>query len=392
MQKGWLLMIYMDNAATTKPHPEVVRAMLPYMNNRYANPSGAYTFSSDVKKDIEHARNVIAETLNANPEEIFITSGGTESDNWALKMTASEKKRGHIITTAIEHKAVLKTCKELEKRGFAVTYVGTDEQGIVKMSDIRKSVRNDTILISVMTANNEIGTIQPIREIGEFAHRKGILFHTDAVQAYTNIPLDMKELPIDMLSTSAHKLNGPKGIGFLYIRDGTLKTPFIHGGGQERGMRSGTENTAGIIGFAKAAEIATGNLDKRTSYERRMRDYMIQRVITEIPFSRLNGSETQRLPGNMNFSFQFIDGGTLIVMLDNQGICASAGSACSTGEGSPSHVLKAIGLPDELAFATVRFTINEEITKQQIDYTVNCLKKDVAQLREMSEEYHALFN
>jgi cysteine desulfurase len=385
-------MIYMDNAATTKPRPEVVRAMLPYMNNRYANPSGAYTFSSNVKKDIEHARSVLAGTINAQPEEIFITSGGTESDNWALKMTAAERKRGHIITTSIEHKAILKTCKELEKRGFSVTYAGTDERGIVKIADIKRAVRNDTFLISVMTANNEIGTLQPIMEIGEFARERNILFHTDAVQAYTNIPLDMNELKADMLSTSAHKLNGPKGIGFLYIRKGTLKTPLIHGGGQERGMRSGTENTAGIIGFAKAAEIAENNRKNRTDYERKMRDYMINRVLTEIPFSRLNGSRTERLPGNMNFSFQFIDGGTLIVMLDNQGICASAGSACSTGDGSPSHVLKAVGLPDELAFATVRFTINEEITKQEIDYTVNCLKKDIQKLREMSEEYRTLFN
>ena len=380
-------MIYMDNAATTKLRPEVVRAMLPYMGNRYANPSGAYTFAKDVRNDVEEARKLLAETINAEPEELYITSGGTESDNWALKMAAAEHKGGHIITTEIEHHAVLRSCEELERNGIHVTYVGTDEQGVVKLSDIQKAVRPDTFLISVMAANNEIGTIQPIEKIGAFAESRKILFHTDAVQAYTNIDIDVKKMHIDMLSTSAHKLNGPKGTGFLYIRKGCLKSAMIHGGGQERGMRSGTENTAGIIGFAKAALIATANRQSRTSYEIKMRNYMISRVLNEIPFSRLNGHNLLRLPGNMNFSFQFVDAGTLIVMLDKQGICASAGSACSTGSKDPSHVLKAIGLPDELSFATVRFTINEDITKNEIDYVVSCLKKNINELRELSEDY-----
>lgn len=380
-------MIYMDNAATTKLRPEVVRAMLPYMGNRYANPSGAYTFSKDVRKDVEDARKRLAETINAEPEEIYITSGGTESDNWALKMAAAEHRGGHIITTKIEHHAILRTCQSLERNGIRVTYVGTDEQGIVRLSDIQRAVKPDTFLISVMAANNEIGTIQPIDKIGEFAQSRKILFHTDAVQAYTNIGIDVKKMHIDMLSTSAHKLNGPKGTGFLYVRKDCLKTPLIHGGGQERGMRSGTENTAGIIGFAKAAQIAMSNRDARISYEIKIRNYMTHRILNEIPFSRLNGHNSLRLPGNMNFSFQFVDGGTLIVMLDKQGICASAGSACSTGSKDPSHVLKAIGLPDELSFATVRFTINEDISKSEVDYVVNCLKKNIQELRDQSEDY-----
>lgn len=380
-------MIYMDNAATTKLRPEVVYAMLPYMGKRYANPSGAYTFAMDIKNDMNRARELLASTIHAAPEELYMTSGGTESDNWAVKTAAAEHKKGHMITTAMEHHAILRSCEAIEQNGFHVTYVGTDEDGMVRLSEIQKAVRPDTFLISVMAANNEIGTIQPIAEIGAFARSRGILFHTDAVQAYTNMEIDVEKMQIDMLSTSAHKLNGPKGTGFLYIRKDCLKTPMIHGGGQERGMRSGTENTAGIIGFAKAAQIAMANRQKRTDYETNMRDYMIHRVLTEIPFSRLNGHSRKRLPGNMNFSFQFVDGGTLIVMLDKQGICASAGSACSTGSKNPSHVLKAIGLPDELSFATVRFTINEEITKSEIDYVVNCLKKNISELREQSEEY-----
>ena len=380
-------MIYMDNAATTKLRPEVAEVMLPYFDIRYANPSGIYAFSQNVRHEINQARRTLALSINADENEIFITSGGTESDNWALKMTAAEHKNGHIITTKIEHHAIIRTCKYLENNGIDVTYVDTDEYGNVNVADIAAAIRPETFLISVMAANNEIGTIQPVERIAGIAKRQNILFHTDAVQAYTNMDIDVNAMQIDMLSTSAHKLNGPKGIGFLYIREGCVKTPFIHGGGQERGMRSGTENTAGIIGFAKAAQTAMANKPVRTQYEMRMRDYMIHRVLTEIPFSRLNGDSRKRLPGNMNFSFQFVDGGTLIVMLDKQGICASAGSACSTGSGMPSHVLKSIGLPDELSFATVRFTINEEITRQEIDYVVNCLKNDIAQLREQSEDY-----
>ena len=382
--------IYLDNAATTPLSEQVLEEMMPYLKDSYGNPSSVYDLGVANKSALLTARKRIAKTLNcANPQNIYFTSGGTESDNWAIIGTAEQcKKNGnHIITSKIEHHAVLNTCAYLEERGFEITYLDVDEQGFIKPEKLLQALRKDTILVSIMTANNEIGTIQPVAQIGAFARRHRILFHTDAVQAYTNMDIDVNAMQIDMLSTSAHKLNGPKGIGFLYIREGCVKTPFIHGGGQERGMRSGTENTAGIIGFAKAAQTAMANKPMRTQYEMRMRDYMIHRVLTEIPFSRLNGDSRKRLPGNMNFSFQFVDGGTLIVMLDKQGICASAGSACSTGSGMPSHVLKSIGLPDELNFATVRFTINEEITRQEIDYVVNCLKNDIAQLREQSEDY-----
>ena len=382
--------IYLDNAATTPLSEQVLEEMMPYLKDSYGNPSSVYDLGVANKSALLTARKRIAKTLNcANPQNIYFTSGGTESDNWAIIGTAEQcKKNGnHIITSKIEHHAVLNTCAYLEEKGFEITYLDVDEQGFIKPEKLLQALRKDTILVSIMTANNEIGTIQPVAQIGAFARRHRILFHTDAVQAYTNMDIDVNAMQIDMLSTSAHKLNGPKGIGFLYIREGCVKTPFIHGGGQERGMRSGTENTAGIIGFAKAAQTAMANKPVRTQYEMRMRDYMIHRVLTEIPFSRLNGDSRKRLPGNMNFSFQFVDGGTLIVMLDKQGICASAGSACSTGSGMPSHVLKSIGLPDELSFATVRFTINEEITRQEIDYVVNCLKNDIAQLREQSEDY-----
>lgn len=380
-------MIYMDNAATTKMRPEVVRAMLPYMGNRYGNPSGIYTFSKNVKQDVAFARRKLAETLYAQPDEIFITSGGTEADNWALKMAADEHRGGHIITSAIEHHAILKTCEYLEKRGISVTYIRPDRMGTVHVEDIERAIRRDTFLISVMAANNEIGTLQPVEEIGRLAASRNILFHTDAVQAYTNIKLDVSKLKIDMLSVSAHKINGPKGIGFLYIRSGCLKTPLINGGSQEMGMRAGTENVSGIIGLAAAAEIAVGNFQVRTGREIYMRNYMIQRVLDEIPDSQLNGHPNRRLPNNMNFSFSFVDGATLIVMLDKQGICASAGSACSSASSASSHVLKAIGLSDEMAHATVRFTINEETTRQEVDYVVECLKRDIWELRNMSEDY-----
>lgn len=380
-------MIYMDNAATTKMRPEVVRAMLPYMENRYANPSGIYSFSKNIKKDINNARNILAATINANPEEIFFTSGGTESDNWALKMAADEHKKGHIITTQIEHHAILKTCDYLEKKGFEVTRLKPDREGVVSAMQVKNAMRRDTFFISVMTANNEIGTIEPIAEIGSLARNRGVLFHTDAVQAYTNLKLDVKKMDIDMLSVSAHKLNGPKGAGFLYIRSQALKTPFINGGSQESGMRAGTENVAGIIGLAKAAEIAADNMPRRVNYEISMRDYMIKRIMSEIDYVRLNGHEKNRLPNNMNFSFEYIDGATLIMMLDSQGICASSGSACSSASAKPSHVLLSIGLSDELAHSSVRFSINEHITRREIDYCIECLKRDIKELRQNCEEY-----
>lgn len=377
-------MIYMDNAATTKVRPEVAEIMLPYFDIRYANPSGIYAFSQNVRHEINQARRTLALSINADENEIFITSGGTESDNWALKMTAAEHKNGHIITTKIEHHAIIRTCEYLENNGIDVTYVDTDEYGNVNVADIAAAIRPETFLISVMAANNEIGTIQPVERIAGIAKRQNILFHTDAVQAYTNIPIDVKRQNIDMLSTSAHKICGPKGIGFLYIRNGTLKTPFINGGGQENGMRSGTENVAGIIGFAKAASIAMHNRKHRISRESELRNYMINRVLSMIPGSKLNGSIRNRLPNNCSFCFQNIDGAALIAMLDEQGICASAGSACSSASKEGSHVLRAIGLNDELVHGTVRLTINEEITRGQMDYVIECLRKDVYELRKLS--------
>lgn len=377
-------MIYMDNAATTKVRPEVAEVMLPYFDIRYANPSGIYAFSQNVRHEINQARRTLALSINADENEIFITSGGTESDNWALKMTAAEHKNGHIITTKIEHHAIIRTCKYLENNGIDVTYVDTDEYGNVNVADIAAAIRPETFLISVMAANNEIGTIQPVERIAGIAKRENILFHTDAVQAYTNIPIDVKRQNIDMLSTSAHKICGPKGIGFLYIRNGTLKTPFINGGGQENGMRSGTENVAGIIGFAKAAAIAMHNRKHRISRESELRNYMINRVLSMIPGSKLNGSIRNRLPNNCSFCFKNIDGAALIAMLDEQGICASAGSACSSASKEGSHVLRAIGLNDELVHGTVRLTLNEEITRGQMDYVIECLRKDVYELRKLS--------
>ena len=381
MKKGDGSMIYMDNAATTRLHPEVINAMLPYMGKRYANPSGAYTFSADVKNDINNAEAFLAQTIQAKPQEIYITSGGTESDNWAVKIAAEEHRRGHIITTAMEHHAILKSCEAVEKEGFYVTYIRPAENGIVRLTDIQRAVRPDTFLISVMAANNEIGTVEPVAAIGRIAHERNILFHTDAVQAYTNIYIDVNAMNVDMLSVSAHKIRGPKGVGFLYIKKGKLKTPFINGGGQEYGMRAGTENVAGIIGLAKAAQIAMTNRDMRIKKEKMLRDYMIKKVTTQIKDVWLNGDEQERLPNNMNFSFKGVDGATLILMLDQQGICASAGSACSSAQKEPSHVLKAIGLSDERAYSTVRFTINEEISKKQVDYVVECIKRNVEELR-----------
>lgn len=380
-------MIYMDNAATTRMRPEVVETMIPYMGYRYANPSGIYTFSAEIKSNINSARQVLASTINADPDEIFITSGGTESDNWALKIAADHHPGGHLITTKIEHHAILHSCEYLEKHGISVTYLDVDRYGMVDLNQLISAIRDNTFLISVMAANNEIGTIQPIAEIGKIASEHNIMFHTDAVQAYTNVPIDVKKMNITMLSTSAHKINGPKGIGFLYIKKGCKMTPYIHGGGQEHGMRAGTENVAGIMGFSKAAGIASDNRKVRTQQEIRMRNYMIRRVLNEISMVTLNGHPSKRLPNNMNFSFGYVDGASLIVMLDKQGICASAGSACSSGSKLPSHVLKAIGLADETAHATVRFTINEYLTKNEIDYTVNCLKKNIRELREASEDY-----
>ena len=383
-------LIYLDNAATTKTAPEVVEAMLPYFTEHYGNPSSVYSFAAGNKEIVSRQREVIAQALGAQANEIYFTAGGSEADNWALKATAEayEKKGKHIITTKIEHHAILHTCEYLEKqRGFEVTYLDVDENGVVKLDELKRAIRPDTILISVMFANNEIGTIQPIREIGEIAKEHGILFHTDAVQAFGQIPIDVDACHIDMLSASGHKLNGPKGIGFLYIRKGVKIRSFVHGGAQERKRRAGTENVPGIVGMGAATERALRTMEERTKKERELRDYLIGHIEAEIPYCRLNGDRTDRLPNNVNFSFRFIEGESLLIMLDMKGICASSGSACTSGSLDPSHVLLAIGLPHEIAHGSLRMTLGEDTTKEDLDDTVEALKEIVANLRSMSPLY-----
>lgn len=381
--------IYMDNAATTPVRPEVLEAMLPYFTEKFGNPSSIYSISSENKKAITDARELIANTIHTTPENIYFTAGGSESDNWALKATADayESKGKHIITTKIEHHAILHTCEYLEKKGFEITYLDVDENGLVNLAQLEQAIRPDTILISVMFANNEIGTIEPIAEIGKIAREHGVLFHTDAVQAYTQVPIDVDELNIDMLSVSGHKINGPKGIGFLYIRKGVKIRSFVHGGAQERHRRAGTENVTGIVGLAKAAEIAEGNRKERTEKEIAVRDHLIERIEKEIPYAKLNGDRTKRLPNNVNFSFQFIEGESMLIMLDGKGICASSGSACTSGSLDPSHVLLAIGLPHEIAHGSLRLTISEETTMEDADFVVDNLKQIVERLRSMSPLY-----
>lgn len=382
-------MIYMDHAATTAVRPEVLDAMLPYFTEKFGNPSGVYTFASKNKDVVNVSRDIIADSLGAKPEEIFFTGGGSESDNWALKGVAEAyADRGkHIITTKIEHHAILHTCQYLEKRGYEVTYLDVDEKGMVDPAKLEAAIRPDTILISVMAANNEIGTIEPVAEIGEIAKRHGVFFHTDAVQAYGQIPLDVNEMNIDMLSCSGHKLNGPKGVGFLYIRSGVKLGSFIHGGQQERGRRAGTENVPGIVGMGKAAELAVRDMTEHAKTETKIRDHMISRILSEIPYARLNGHDTDRLPNNINISFQFVEGETILIMLDMAGICASAGSACTSGSIDPSHVLTAIGLPKEISHGAVRLTLGYENTMEEADYVVDNLKRIVENLRKMSPAY-----
>lgn len=381
--------LYLDNAATTKTAPEVLEAMLPYFTEKFGNPSSVYTFAAGNKEVVDVQRDRIAATLGAKSNEIYFTAGGSEADNWALKATADayRDKGNHIITTKIEHHAILHTAQYLEKNGYEVTYLDVDEDGKVRLEDLKKTIRPETILISVMFANNEIGTIEPIKEIGQIAHEHGILFHTDAVQAYGQLPINVDECHIDMLSASGHKLNGPKGIGFLYIRKGVKIRSFIHGGAQERKRRAGTENVPGIVGIGTAAKRAADTREERTASEVEVRDYLIDRVLKEIPYSRLNGHRTDRLPNNANFSFRFIEGESLLIMLDGKGICASSGSACTSGSLDPSHVLLAIGLPHEIAHGSLRLTINEEITKEDIDYVVENLKAIIERLRNMSPLY-----
>ncbi|MCM1145338.1 MAG: cysteine desulfurase NifS [Blautia sp.] len=382
-------LIYLDNAATTKVRDEVYEAMLPYFKEQYGNPSSIYRFAGKSRKAIDESRAVIADFLNAKPEEIYFTGGGSESDNWALQAAAfaNREKGKHIITSTIEHHAILHTCGYLEKLGFEIAYVGVDENGVIRLEELKAAVREDTILITVMFANNEIGTIQPIQEIGEIARKNGILFHTDAVQAYGHERIDVEELNIDLLSASAHKINGPKGIGILYIRNLVKIGSFIHGGAQERGRRAGTHNTPGIIGFGKATEIADRELEKRRAYESELRDYLIDRALAEIPYTRLNGHRDRRLSNNANFSFQFIEGESLLILLDQKEIAASSGSACTSGSLDPSHVLLAIGLPHEIAHGSLRLTLSDETTKEELDYVIEELKKIVERLRSMSPLY-----
>lgn len=378
--------IYMDNAATTKPRKEVVEAMMPYLEEYYANPSSIYGIAMENQKLIQESRKRIAGTLGAEPEEIYFTAGGSEADNWALKgiAHANREKGHHIITTKIEHHAVLNSCQYLEEDGYEVTYLNVDEKGRIFLSELEEAIRKDTILVSVMAANNEIGTIEPIREAARIAKERNVLFHTDAVQMYGQMPLDVNDLQTDLLSASGHKFKGPRGSGFLYVRKGTNISPFINGGGQEHGMRAGTENTAAIVGMTKAAELAVCTMNYRIRKEMYHRNYLIRRVLKEIPGARLNGHPYYRLPSNANFCFEGIEGESLLILLDMKGICASAGSACTTGNTEPSHVLKAIGLDDKTANASLRLTLNEDITRKELDYVVDVLKESVRSLREMS--------
>ena len=382
--------VYLDYSATTPVKDEVVKEMLPYFTELYGNPSSVYEFAGKSKAAVTEAREKIAKVLGTRKEDIYFTAGGSESDNWALKASfeAYKSKGNHIITTKIEHHAILHTCEYLEKEcGARITYLDVDENGIIRLEDLEKAITPETILISIMFANNEIGSIQPIKEIGMIAKEHGILFHTDAVQAFGQVPIDVDEYNIDMLSSSGHKINGPKGIGFLYIRKGVKVRSFVHGGAQERKRRAGTENVPGIVGYGVAAQRANASMKERTAKEIELRDYMISRITTEIPYVRLNGDKVKRLPNNVNVSFQFVEGESLLLMLDNYGICASSGSACTSGSLDPSHVLLAIGLPHEIAHGSLRMTLSEETTKEDVDFTVDRLKEIVQNLRNMSPLY-----
>lgn len=384
-------MIYLDNAATTRTAEEVVEAMLPYFAEQYGNPSAVYSLGSAAKSAVNRAKRTIAAALGAKWEDIYFTAGGTESDNWALKATAeaySEKGR-HIITTRIEHHAILHTCEYLEKRGFDITYLEVDRDGLVSPEALEAAIRPDTILVSIMFANNEIGTVEPIAALGAVAKRHGVPFHTDAVQAFGQLPINVDEMNIDMLSASGHKINGPKGIGFLYIRSGLKLQAFVHGGAQERNRRAGTENVPAIVGLEAAVRRAVRTLDEKTARKLFLRDYLIRRIEEEIPYCSLNGHKTSRLPGNVNFSFRFIEGESVLIMLDMKGICASSGSACTSGSVDPSHVLLAIGRNQEEAHGSLRLTLSEENTQEELDFVVEQLKQIVQKLRDMSQLYEA---
>ncbi len=376
--------IYMDHAATTEMLPEVREAMEPYLREEYGNASTSYEMGVRMHDVLEDARAKIARVIDAQPEEIFFTSGGSESDNWVIKNVAGEKKHigKHIITTKIEHHAILRSCQYLESLGYEVTYLDVDDYGLVRAEDVANALRDDTTLVSVMTGNNEIGTIEPIAEIGAFLRTKGVAFHTDAVQAVGQIPISMSRIPVDYLSASAHKFHGPKGVGFLFVRKDQDLPSFIHGGSQERGKRAGTENIAGIVGMAEALSIAAHEMPYTRNRLIRLRNYFVERVRHEIPQSRLNGHPYKRLPGNVNFSFAGIDATALLVLLEEEGICASAGSACNTGQTRISHVIEAIRVPDAYAAGSVRFTMGRDTTKRDVDACVDALKRSVTILRQ----------
>jgi len=382
-------LIYLDNAATTAVKPEVFEAMKPYFLENYSNPNSVYTFAQQGKKALDEAREAIAALIGAKANEIYFTGGGSESDNWAVKgiAEASASKGKHMITTKIEHHALLHTCEYLEKKGCEVTYLDVDEYGMVRLDELEQAIRPDTVLISIMFANNEIGTVEPVREIGAIAKKHGIPFHTDAVQAFGHLPLNVDEMNIDMLSASAHKFHGPKGVGFLYIRNGVKPATLIHGGAQERARRAGTSNVPGIVGMAEAARLAVRDMEENSRKISEIRNHLIERVLNEIPFSRLNGHREQRLANNVNFCFRFIEGESLLIMLDQKGICASSGSACTSGSLDPSHVLLAIGLPHEIAHGSLRLSLSEENTMEEADYVADCLKTIVERLRSMSPLY-----
>lgn len=382
-------MIYLDNAATTRLSETAFEAMRPYMMDQFANPAGTYSFAAGAAAAVEKAREQLAAVIGAKSSEIFFTSGGTESDNWALKgvMQANAAKGKHLITSAIEHHAILHSAEALKKQGYDVTILPVDGDGTVDLDALEKAIRPDTVLISVMAANNEIGTLEPLERIGEIAHAHGVLFHTDAVQAFCHVPLDVERMHIDLLSASGHKFHGPKGVGLLYVRKGVKIAPFMDGGAQEKKRRAGTTNVPGIVGMAAAAIEAAAHMDEIAKKEIAVRDHLIERIEKEIPHAKLNGHRTQRLPGNVNFCFRFIEGESMLMLLDDSGVCASSGSACTSGSLDPSHVLLAIGLPHEIAHGSLRLTLSEETTLADADYVVDTLKGIIERLRSMSPLY-----
>jgi len=378
--------VYMDYSATTFVKPEVLEEMLPYFTEKFGNPSSFYGISRETKKAIDKAREQVAKTLNCRPDEVYFTGGGSEADNWAIKGIASahKNKGNHIITTKVEHHAVLHTCEYLEKNGFDVTYLDVNEEGFINLEDLKNAITDKTILVSIMFANNEIGTIQPIKEIGEICTEKKVFFHTDAVQAVGNVPVDVKELNIDMLSLAGHKIYGPKGIGVLYIKKGIKIDNLIHGGGQEKNRRAGTENIASIVGLGKALELATDNLEEHMKKMITLRDKLMDGLL-EIPYTRLNGPRgDKRLPGNVNVCFRFIEGESILLSLDFKGVCASSGSACTSGSLDPSHVLLAIGLPHEIAHGSLRLSMGEGSTEEDVDYVLEVVPPIIERLRNMS--------